>query len=302
MRILLTEVFLTDGLPAPGVDILLALDDYYAGRASYPVVEIGGRWAVSPRPSHSGEYAMDTFTDLAHGDFTVQDGQLTWQPGTVLHIECLPETVVDSLPEHQRADVHVLRRHGLDLASLHRSVAILKRELDVLRRAIDREQDRPTGLLPDTEEEQAAAGEPRWRLRSRQNAGNRRLIVHLDGCMAWPPPRILATSEVLDLAARGAHSCNRRGAAAAARDHAAPTELGAAVPHPQKPPTPRPAMTRSTPDRRTTPRPPTNSHRRGRARRASRFPEPTLASSARTTADVAALCADRPTQRRTHAG
>ncbi|WP_377266742.1 hypothetical protein [Peterkaempfera sp. SMS 1(5)a] len=233
VRRLLTEVFLTDGLPAPGVDILLDLDDYYADRAACPVVKIGGRQAVSPHLTYSDEYAMDAFTTLAHGEITVQHGQLTWQPGTVLHIECLPEAVVDRLPEPQRAAVHVLRRHGLDLASLRRKEADLERALDVLRRIIDREQDQAAGLLPDAEEEQAT-GEPRWRLRSRETAGSRQLIVHLDGCMACPSPRILATSEVLDLAVRGARLCNRCGAAAAARTYAAPTEVGPAVPHPQE--------------------------------------------------------------------
>lgn len=229
VRLLLTELFLTDGSPAPGVDILLALDDFYDPALPAPaVVEIGGRWAVAPRHGALGDYGLDTFTEVAHGTLSVENGRLAWEPGTVLHISCLPQTAVDSLPAAARRAVRILRRHGLDVTVLRRRQDILERELEELRGVIRREEEQSaTHPLDKTSLDET------WRLRIRDcGPGHRRLIIHQDGCMATPPPRTLTDREVADLVSRGAHLCNTCGAAARGRKLPAPPDPDSpALPH-----------------------------------------------------------------------
>jgi hypothetical protein len=141
----------------------------------------------------------------------VRDGLLVCSNDLMLEITCLPEAVLDSIPEAQCGSIRVLVRHGLDMTSLRQQEADLSERLDEVRRQIQDELTADQGLLAPTNH--LSTDTRLWRLRCRTAGdGTERKIVHLDGCAATASLRRLADHEVLDLVARGATACKRCGA------------------------------------------------------------------------------------------
>ncbi|WP_405458129.1 hypothetical protein OG786_13795 [Streptomyces sp. NBC_00101] len=224
IRALLDEIFYADGSPAPGIDILLDLNQFLPDGLLVPALEIAGRRIVSIRPDRSG-CQIDHQASLIHGAIFPEGEGLGWSSEAFIEVRYLPEEYLSHLPADQRSAVWVLARHGLDLDELRRHELAAAVRLSELRLAIEHEELADPGLAP-TSLEHAPSG-PAWRLRCRPNPdGGRQVIVHLDGCMSTQSTRTLTTEEVLDLAARDARLCSTCGAYRTARALGAPTMPG----------------------------------------------------------------------------
>lgn len=210
VRALLSEIFCTDGTQTPVLDVLLHVHQFLAASSPAELIELGGRRVLSVHPD-STKYQLDASVSVVHGEVHVRDGFLACSRDLVLEIACLPEPVLDTLPEAQRGSIRILVRHGLDMASLLQQEANLAEQLGEVRQLIQNEQTANHGLLAPVNNPSTTS--LAWRLRCRTAAdGTERKNIHLDGCTTPVSSRRLTDSEVLDLVTRGATACKRCGA------------------------------------------------------------------------------------------
>lgn len=210
VRALLSEIFCTDGTEAPSVDVLLNVHQFLGVSDPVEMIELGGRRILSVHPDCTN-YQLDASASIVQGEICVRNGLLAFSHDLMLEIVCLPEAVLDTLPEAQRGSTRIIVRHGLDMASLLQKEANLAERLGEVRRMIQEEQTADHGLLAPLI--RLSTDEFAWRLRCRTAGdGTERKIVHLDECATSLSSRRLADHEVLDLIARGATACKRCGA------------------------------------------------------------------------------------------